>query len=318
MSFDATVAVWCVVTPAAIVLVAAAIARRVARRRGGESSGDVAGVPETHRTEAAAGTLIAAGWWLAVTISVAGRRGLDGWPEDAWQRTLWPILAFGVWLAASRTGVAGPSSPGSDSANGSDFPNHGGRWVGAAVLASLLGAVAMPGGDGWADAIPLHRYWLPAVLAAALVNAWVIDRLAGTGGDRWGLWVVVAALAAPVMLAAGTYGALAEWGIAAIFATLGLAVWQSIRPHVSMTAAAYPAIATSAALAASGHFYSFEEYPRWLTGLILFLPVIVVAVDRAVRGRPGWVRVIVAGIVAASIVAVVGWKLFLSEPEPEW
>ena len=264
-----------------------------------------------------AGTLIAAGWWVAVATSVGGRQGFDWWPEDAWRQTLWPILAFGVWLAVSRLGPWRPnfSRP---SFSGAVSPDHGGRWIGAAVLASLVGAVTMPGGEGWSDVISLHRYWLPAVLAGALVNAWAVDRLTRTGGERWGLWVVVAGLAAPTVLAAGTYGALAETGIAAIVTTSVLAVWQSIRPRAAVTAGAYPAMAVSASLAASGHFYSYEEYPRWLTGLILFLPVIVVAVDRAVRGRPGWLRVIVAGVVAASIVAVIGWKLFLSEPEPEW
>ncbi len=175
----------------------------------------------------------------------------------------------------------------------------------------------MPSGDAWSDVLPLHRAWMTAVTVSCLVNAWSIDRISRSGASRWALWVVLAGLAGPMLLAAATYGALAEWMLAALAATFVLAIAASLNVS-SAVASAYPALATSASVTASARFYSYEDHPGWVFALILFLPTLIAAIDRPLRSQSGWRRVIVAGCVAAALVAVIAWMVLLHQPEETW
>lgn len=307
MSIDQSVLLWCLIGPAVIALITVPLALWI-----GNDSISSAGRQKTaeahrksiHRVLSAARLTAAVGWWLATATALWGRQGWSLWPEDAWHQAIWPILLFAAALAATlRVGIE----------------NSGGRWVVAALLASGIAMVTMPSGEGWTDMLPLHRTWIPAVLASCLVNAWAIDRLAQSGGERWSLWVVLAGLAAATLLAASTYGALAEWGLAAIAVTSVLAVAASLKPFTRLAvAAAYPAVATSASIAASAHFYSYEEHPWWVSGLILFLPLIVVIIDHPLRQRNVWLRVVVAAIAASILIAIIGAMLFLGGSEESW
>lgn len=307
---------WSLVVPLGVCLVAIAAATRRSSA-GSMVAGNVAGPAACCGLAAggAARLVAVGGWWLATALAVQIRQGWAVWPEEAWRQASWAILPFGVVLAwrmpvgASGAAVRGPDGPPGEFGSG--------RWPLAGVAAVLVAYLAMPTGDGWDEVVSLHHRWMAAMVSACLVNVWAIERLILRGGGRWALWVLVAGIAAPTAYAAATYGGLAEWGGAALVATGAFAVAASLGRSFA-PAVAFPAIATTAALAASTRFYSFETHPGWLHAIILFLPAIVAAADRPLAGKSAGFRVGAAGLLAALLLGLIVATLFLGDPEDQW
>ena len=112
-------------------------------------------------------------------------------------------------------------------------------------------------------------------------------------------------------LAAATYGSLGEWTLAVIVATLVTAGFGIFTQSVNAPVAAFPALAAAAGIAAAARFYSYEDYPTWLFVAALYGPTLVAIVDRTVRGRPTWFRVVISGSVSLATVGLCLWGALL-------
>jgi len=265
-----------------------------------ESAGAVS-TGEPGRRGRLAPAVLGLGWAVAVAAALIGQRQLAGdesshwWPEDFWQRGYWWLLIAAVTLSATAWAT---------------FAGSTARWVAAGVLAMGTAAGSLPTGEGWEDTFPLHAGWGLLLGSACLLAFWSLDRLAGRRSERWFPLVVLAMLAGPMLMAATTYGALVQWTIAALAATLICVVAALAGRLPGGIGIAYPAAAFFTVLMAAGRFYSYEDHPWWsYLGLLLLAPA-VSSVDRLVASRSTWLRVAVAASVAAVLIAAsAAWHL---------
>ena len=285
MTFDQTVLLWCIAVPAAIAAAGCLLSKFVAAK---------AAVRIPHRLSAS--LIVSMGWWLAVAAALVGCQGWQWWPEDAWRRGIWPLLAW-VLVICSTSWAEDRTSW---------------RWVLAGVLSIATAMIAMPSGEGWEDTLPLHRHWLGLIATSCLVNSYALERLSKSGGHRWSLLVALAGLGGPMALAASTYGSLAQWTMAMIVATAviaALAVFSDL--DSGLWTAAIPATVGAAGITASGRFYTWEVHANWVYAAILFAPAVVVLIDLMIRRRGVWLRVGVSAVVSAACVAVSIWQVLL-------
>lgn len=279
---------WLVVglLPAAIMLPVVWVAGRTTTASQGDVTPPVRGV-----------TLLALGWGLAVLAALVGRRLASGddsfplWPDDFWQRSYLSILLSAIILGTT----AGPS-----------WRSRTARWMLAGLLAMLTATVCLPAGSGWEDTLPAHQGWSLLLGSSCLLGFFSLDQLAANRSDRWYPLVLLAILAGPMFVAATTYSALAEWTLAAIFATLPVAAWAAIGRLRSDLAVglAFPVVVFATSMMAAGRFYSFEDQPWWSYAAMMLAGPAVAAVDRLVRTRAtGW-RMLVAATVAIGVTAI--------------
>ena len=236
--------------------------------------------------------IIAVGWCLAVAAAQVACLGLRWSTEEAWQQLIWPLIAWALL-------VSGTAS----------LSQQSWRWVMVGSLASLTAMIAMPGGEAWRDLFELYRRWIPLVAISCLVNGFAITCMAQRGSERWCLFVTLGGLLGPLVLAATTYGSLAQWSLAIVVATFGAAVAGLLQRQPRVWVIAFPAWAAGTGIVASARFYSYEDHPQWLYGLILFGPVIVAVVDHAIYRRTVRSRVISSAVVSTGIVFVITWML---------
>lgn len=245
--------------------------------------------------------VLSLGWAAAVAAGLVGQRAFAGdessfwWPEDFWQRGYWWLLAAALVLGATAWSSV-QASPG--------------RWVAAGLLAVGTASTSLPAGEGWEDMLPLHRQWMLLLSGSCLLGFWSLDRLARRRSDRWFPLVVLALLGGPMMVAATTYGALAQWTLAAVSATLPCIVFALAGRLRAVIAVAYPAVAFATVMTAAGRFYSYED-PPWYSylGMLLLAPA-VAAVDRLIVTRASIARAAVAaGVAVAMITASALWHL---------
>ncbi len=246
-----------------------------------------------------ASALATLGWCSAIAITLVVRQKLDAsalswWNLEAWQQVHIPLTATALFLALTAFQNA---------------RSHEFRWVAAALGCIALAMLAMPSGEGWIDLFPEHRAWMAAVAGTSLVNLWMLEQMVRRGTERWILLVSLAGLAGPTLLAASAYAGLAEWGFAAIVATLVFAAAAAWLPQRNLWCAFYPATLFATSSTAAGRFYTYEDHPVWLYGLILLAPSSIAAADWLVRNRPTYVRVAVVAVLAVVIIGVVGWCL---------
>lgn len=264
-----------------------------------ESAGPVL-TEEPGRRRRWAPAVLGLGWAVAVAAALIGQRQLAGdesphwWPEDFWQRGYWWQL-----IAATLSATAWAAFAGSNA-----------RWVAAGVLAMGTAAGSLPTGEGWEDTFELHAGWMLLLGSACLLAFWSLDRLARRRSERWFPLVVLAMLAGPMLVAATTYGALVQWTIAAIAATLVCVIAALAGRLPGGIGIVYPAAAFFTVLMAAGRFYSYEDHPWWsYLGLLLLAPA-VSSVDRLIARRGTGLRVMVAaGVAAALIAASAAWHL---------
>ncbi len=296
--------------PAAIAALACWWASRLAgSNRGGRT--DVSESPlEANASTPASGLtrrqrlappVLGLGWAVAVSVALIGQRWLTGdesshwWPDEFWQRGYWWLLIAAAALSSTVW---------------SAHPAAGWRWVAAGVLAMGTASASLPSGEGWEDTLPLHSGWMLLLGIACLLAFWSLDRLARRRSERWFPLVVLAMLAGPMLVAATTYGALVQWTIAAIAATLVCVAFALAGRLPSAIGITYPASAFFTVMMAAGRFYSYEDHPWWsYLGMLLLAPA-VATVDQVIARRSTALRVTVAASVAAALLAAsAAWHL---------
>ena len=240
------------------------------------------------------GLLACVGWCVAVTVTLVARQNVSWWPTEAWQQVIWPIactsLALG-WLS------------------GEGERERNVRWMIAGIGTSVVAMLAMPSDDGWTDVLPLHRYWMAATSVSGLLNMWMLDRMARNGAGGWVLWVGLASLGTPAILAASTYGGLAEWLLAAISSTFVFAIAMTLKRTSMIWCAVYSTSLFGVAATTAGRFYTYEEHPVWLYAMILLLPTMIALVDTLQRNRSTRLRVIAATATSILFLTVVAWRI---------
>lgn len=281
--------VWCIAAPAIVSLVCVLVASRVSRREHSLADSFVAGI-----------TVL--GWCGAIAITLMVRQQFDAsawsWSDlEAWQRIHVPLSLAALFLALT----AHPT-----------IRSHEFRWIITALACLAVAVVALPSGEGWVDLLPVHRTWMAAVAGASLINVWLLDQMARRRTERWILLVALAGLGGPTMLAASAYAGLAEWGFAAIVTTLVYAIAAACRPTPPLWYVIYPATIFAVCTTAAGRFYTYEDHPGWLYGLVLLAPSWIAIADYFLRNRSQYLRVIIAAVLAASILLMAGW-FFLGE-----
>lgn len=298
---EQAILIWCVlpalVSMSLVVLVAWLVPREWSR---------------SARGEAVLGGLAGLAFAIATAAALYGRQGVGWWPEDAWQRAVWPVGVGGIVLAGAIGWVAG----------GERF-----RWLALAMACGLTAYVTLPTGQGWDDLLPLHRDWMLGMFVCGFLNLWMLDGLAREGGSRWVGLVAVAGLGGAAMLAGASYASLAEWALAGIVA-VGVATGGALLSgRGGLWGVVYPSGLLSVSVIASGRFYTYADYPTWLYGSLLLLPSLVGGVDWLLRAcgmreRRIWVRVVVAALVACVVLGLAAWKLepwtLLVGGEEEW
>ncbi|ELP32554.1 hypothetical protein [Rhodopirellula baltica] len=300
---ETQILLWCVITPAILSLAFVVAAWAIQRSESNAWSRPLPAV------------LAVIGWCVAVSACMYARQDLDWSALEAWQIVLVPIGIASLLLAAC------PCEE--DSLQAASPRTSFGLWWLIAGLGSVATAMwTMPTGDGWTDMLPLHRPWMASVEAASLINVWSLDRMRRHGASPWILWVGLAGLVAPTLLAASAYGGLAEWMVSGLVSTFVFAVAAVLMPE-SMIGKLFPAVLLLAAsTTATGRFYTYEEHPNWLYGLILLMPTCISIPDAWLRERSTMVRVSTAVVVAVLLLAVIGWFLLgdslFGEPTEEW
>ena len=290
---EQAILIGCVAAPAIVSLTCLLLATWVARKN-------------TTWRDPVAAVVVSIGWCAAVAIPLLIRQNLAWQSLEAWQMVLAPITTTAVAWAVT-TSLVG---------RGREF-----RWVVLAIGCITTAMVAMPGGDGWADMLPLHRGWLAAVAGASLLNVWMLNRMIVRGASSWVLLVSLAGLAAPAMLAASAYGGLAEWSFGAIVTTLVFTIAVKFARTVRPQWVIVPVTLFAASVTASGRFYTYDDNSSLLYGMILLLPTLVAVPDERLLKRSTRKRIAIAGIVATVLLAVIGWQLFgetlLADPTEE-
>ncbi|EKK01776.1 hypothetical protein RBSH_02906 [Rhodopirellula baltica SH28] len=300
---ETQILLWCVITPAILSLAFVVGAWAIQRSESNAWSRPLPAV------------LAVIGWCVAVSACMYARQDLDWSALEAWQIVLVPIGIASLLLAACPCEA--------DSLQATSPRTSFGLWWLIAGLGSVATAMwTMPTGDGWTDMLPLHRPWMATVAAASLINVWSLDRMRRHGASSWSLWVGLAGLVAPTLLAASAYGGLAEWMVSGLVSTFVFAVAAVLMPE-STIGKLFPAVLLLAAsTTATGRFYTYEDHPTWLYGLILLMPTCVSIPDAWLRERSTMVRVSTAVVVAVLLLAVIGWFLLgdslFGEPTEEW
>lgn len=248
------------------------------------------------RTAALAPVVLSLAWWISIAASLFLRQGQWSWPEDAWRQAIGPLLVASVFVGGS---VGLPAR----------FGVH--RWALAGLAATLTAMIAMPSGEAWSDTFASHRVWTALVTASILVNAFAVERMSerrfGREASRWSLWIGVASLGGPMVLAASAYASLSEWNFSIIVTTAVVAAFAAISPRVPGHAIGFPVFAAAAGLTAAGRFYSYIDYPPWVYAMLLFGPAIVATIDLIIQELPTWLRVIVAATCSGAMVGFSAW-----------
>lgn len=192
------------------------------------------------------------------------------------------------------------------------------RWVVAGIAVTLVAMIAMPSGDGWSDMLAVHRFWMGAIITSGLFNLWLLDRMARRGADRWVMWVALAGLGSPTILAASAFAGLAEWFVAAIVATSVFAIAANLQKSTVIWCVLYPVVLFSGAGVAAGRFYTYEEHPTWLYGLMLFAPSVIALVDVPLERRSTVMRVAIALVTSLLVLGCVAWFVLAGSTEEQW
>ena len=316
MSFNSAVIVWCLVVPSIVACLGTLLGRWLIANRFGSTA-------EERPTccSGAGGPTVAMGWWIGLLVALAARQWLTaeiGWGErlqgvEAWQSAIWLLLLF--TLVPSLV---------------SDHRIIAVRYVVAGLLATLLAFVVLPRGESWEDLLDLHRPWSALIVASVLLNTFSLDHLIASGAKLWPLLVMIAGLGPALLLVSVSYAAPAEWtlaGLAGLGGILLVAVWaavgrKSATNHLDVAgltaAVTLPVAGMIATAVTTARFYTWEEYPPWLYAVSLFLPSIVAVVDLPLQRWNGKIRIPVAALTSAVIIAACVWKLLLQEPTESW
>ncbi|MEM8911348.1 MAG: hypothetical protein AAGC97_06220 [Planctomycetota bacterium] len=320
MSLTSQVVASCLIIPALIAGIFAWATGWFARRvRSKNSDGSDPARPNDAKAsnglETAGGIIAEIGWCMAMMAAMGMRQWVGsetGLVEtivgvESWQRTIWPMMLFGIVLSI---GAATQPDRGAS------------RYALAGLTAALAAFMTLPSGENWSDQLPLHRSWSGLMVASCLANAWALESLVRQRGDRWCLLVLLAGFATPAMLTALNYAAPAEWVLASIAATVGatgVIAWQASRGAPSAAwMVVFPGCVVIASMTMTARFYTYEDYPRWVYSIALFLPAMIRFIDLPIQSRSWRLRVPVAALVAIGLMLACANELILSEPTENW
>jgi hypothetical protein len=184
-----------------------------------------------------------------------------------------------------------------------------------AIVAVIGAAIVMPTGDGWADALPLHRVWVAGITASTLLNSLLLHRLADRdrargplpGAGRWLPLIILASFANAAIIGAAAYSALFEICLAAIASVAVIALFAGLGWIVTSPAIVFLSMLFSASMIAAGRFYSYAETPPFAYLLALFAPSIIAIPDLFLLNRSIWVRVATSALIASVVVSTVAY-----------
>ncbi len=230
-----------------------------------------------------------------------GVKSLLAFQDQAWCQLVWGMMLAACLAFTTKSDLTRPSS----------------YWVASSMVALATAFAIMPSGESWSDAIPLHRYWLPQVAIAAIVNHWAFRQLVIRDAGRWVAWVTLASVAGPLMLCAASYSALLNVCLAVSLSVLGIAIAASLGFIKNVQGIFLPTALCTSAMSGSARFFSYDEPSVFNYGLAMFLPVAVDAIDRPLRYRPIWLRVCVAGMVCGIAVLFLGYRI-MGPTNEEW
>jgi hypothetical protein len=240
--------------------------------------------------------ILCAAWCSAIGLALCGRQGWQWWPEETWKQIWWPITVGSLVLAVlHRTGKV----------------DGGLRVVLVAIAAVSTAYIAMPGGDGWTDVIPIHRDWMWLIAVSCVANTWSLRRMVDDGAGRWVGWVAIAGLGGALAYSAGSFGGISEWIAAGITAAIVATVLSSLKSIDSGSAILYPTMLFVASSTASARFYAWDEQIPWVLGLILLGPTIVGIVDWPIRQKSAWIRIVASAVVASAVLIAIVAKLYV-------
>ena len=80
----------------------------------------------------------------------------------------------------------------------------------------------------------------------------------------------------------------------------------------------YPVVLFSASRIAAGRFYTYEDHPIWLYGLMLFAPSVIALVDVPLERGSTVMRVAIALITSLLLLGCVAWFILAGSAEEQW
>ena len=233
--------------------------------------------------------MVVVGWWLGLMAGHTGIVPWAWWSDEHWQRLPFPLLITGLLL--------GPSA--------ACCKNAPWRLLAMGSLACLTGWIVIPHDEAWKDMWPEQSAWMALLVSSSLWNHWSMEDLLDRQGSRWGIWILVSALAAVLILAAASYATMAQWVLAALSATFAIAFLGIFRPSLPVKAITPCVCLVIASMLAWSRFRG-ELKPMWLYAAILFSPTIIALADRLAEKRvPYWGRVALAATLASSLLVIV-------------
>ncbi len=315
MPLDLPVVVWCLAIPSLLAAVGVIINWRLdARRRSRPASltdpqlSFEQSSPNEKSTQrfvfGAAQVVLGLCVALAAMSSLQGNVGLTAlfdFNDQAWCQLVWGMLLATMLAFTTK----------------SDLARHSSFWVASSMLAIATSFAVMPSGESWSDTIPLHRYWLPLIAMAAIASHWALRQLVIRDAGRWVAWVALASLADRCCCVRPSYSALLNVCLAVSTSVAGIAIAASLGYIKNVQGIFLPTALCASAMSGSARFYSYDEPSAINYGLAMFLPVVVDAIDRPLRQKPTWQRVLAAAIVCTLVVLFLGYRI-MGPTNEEW
>ena len=325
---DQNLLTWCVLAPASVAVLGSIGCWWIDRKSipGAVADNDEKAFgQDAKQALSLSSAVLAFAWWVAICAGLYSSDSLALWPDEAWARVVWPILAAAVFVSPHFKPRVELTS--TRQRVGSDTP---GLWVLVGLIAVVAASLVMPTGEGWSDMVSLHQPWIAAVTSSTACNSFALyqmsqggqmshrgqvsqgGQMSHRGADRWLPLVMLAALASPAIICASAYGALAQTCLAAIVATSVIAAFAAAGKLLVPASLIVPCSLFAATMIAAGRFYSYAEVAPGAYGLALFTPAIIALVDRIFTDKSSAIRIAIAATTAIVIDGFIAYRFLLS------
>ncbi len=232
-------------------------------------------------------------------------------PNQVWQRILWPIGLVFLWSAVLE-------SIGRKLAEST-------RLLLYVISFGLTIYASLPFAPIWEDLIPENAMWLLASLLASTCNLHALlmmfDDERSNSGKRWAMWILVANFGAIAGVMFSQIGSLGEWCLAAMVMTGVSASAVSISGNSNWTKAIVPPMCLlSACLVANVRFNAIEVKPWWIFVVLFLLPALIATTDLILEKHlKKSTRFTISGLIAIAMsVAVIAFVWFDPNPTEDW
>lgn len=232
-------------------------------------------------------------------------------PNQVWQRILWPLGLVFLWSALLESIGHKLSEPT--------------RLLLYVISFGLTIYASLPFAPIWEDLIPENAMWLLASLLASTCNfhalSMMFDDERLDSGKRWAMWILVANFGAIAGVMFSQIGSLGEWCVAAMLTTGVIAIAVSISGISNWTKNIIPPMCLfSACLVANIRFNAIEVKPWWIFVVLFFMPALIATTDLILEKRlkkPA--RFAISGAIAITIsVAVIAFVWSGNGPTEDW